>query len=351
MPEKAEEQKAVQVGVPSNEGPSDAWYDAAFAAIDEEADAVACSPKSPTRLPKLPNINRTLLLRRTLEALAPPKQQFLPGHERKHRHIGKGEILDAMLSQVNAIAAEHADAVYEKSRHHAKPSIHRKAAVARVLADAWAWPELFDGRRGIARQEDIHYRRSRNKWTGKPMIYKGVDKAFLRLLEWGVSVNELFSITREFMANNVESITGAELKNQLGMLPEKGIDEDWVSGSAAARMYAERIKPKLGSLIWREMLRKEDFAASVDHNLIFVLHLCLRKEISRRRGKENAIRFMDRSESREQRQRRIAFDRRDVRELIFEKNVPADVVLDAVRKPRPEARPHRSVNRFAMLSH
>lgn len=295
-------------------------------------------------MPQLPRINKRALLHATQQKLRPPRaeQLFLFGKVQPKKPITKEDILATAFERVQALSMQRAHEITTKNRRKSYNKAQRETGI-RLLASVYAWPELFNGRRGFVSEKDAYRRNVHFKDTGKVEPYKGVDIALYHLRKNGMTMTELQRMTKEILFNHAEDFKHIVLEETDG----HGRVRNYC-GTRAAQLYADKIKPNLiqNQIIPEHLLRNEETMAAIDHNIIFILYLGMRRELSDRKVREIGKQIRERKvlQKKEARRDRL-ISRQDVQEEVA-KGVPLELALDAVpHKPHhiPKKKPK---NRF-----
>ncbi len=287
-------------------------------------------------MPEMPRMNKRLLFNAVqADTRSENVQTGLFGPiKRRHHRPKREELFESALRKANLLAHNYAVQRWEKSGHRSSIEKAEKLAFARQLAAVYTWPELFDGRRGFVSVKDAYRRKSVYRNTGRPEYYKGVDSALYGLLakaDVNLTAPQVAQLTRELLLNHTDEIKDLEINKEF-------------PATTACQFYARSIEPRLGLMLPNEVLGEEERVARLDHHLIFILYVAMRRELAERQIQvyRDAIRA-----EREESARLKTLDRRDIREET-EKGVPLDQLLDAVRRPEPSNKESKGkqVNRF-----
>lgn len=274
----------------------------------------------------LPKINKTLLIRRTREAVKkePLVQQALPGFVAKRIEDFRSKVIRNAFIEAEQVSREHTTK-YLRAHPRANYEKRRRVALARVLSDVYGWKILF-GEHGFVSKDNLHKRKKLdkrgqekriNKKTGKEMfvVYAGVDSALHSLLKAGLTTAQLERLTKHLIFGYNDYIKALTIRKKHDATP-------------AAQLYREKIRDALinEGIIPYEMLGNEERMARIDHSIIYILSLATSREHGARMQKRIV---KERSEAKtksieEERLERLMY-RRDVQELLA-KGVPFEQI-------------------------
>ena len=147
----------------------------------------------------------------------------------------KQRIFGTASAKPSCLSSEYAEMECGRAVMFGSLTNLRRRAWARLMAAVYAWPELFDGFRGFASQQNAYTKISMAMWSVDKKYHKGIDNALYELLEAGMTMSQVSALTYNLLFNCVDAIKEADMGRYDQFTP-------------AASFYRERIKPRLLTL-------------------------------------------------------------------------------------------------------
>ncbi len=201
---------------------------------------------------------RNRIIRRAAEQLS-QKQLALPGFKEDKPKLSKKIIRRAAINS----------AMKDITLNERATLFGRKEAVkiSKALAELFAMREHFNGKRGFTSRELAF---SHNPKNGSKIV--GIDKSLYALMRLGISKRNISILVNELLAVSPKKFRAVGLT-----------DRNY--GTFAAKLFVE-MRPEIKYLFPKKYNVDSEFAARIDHHLIFILSRNFLAEVNYKRQKK-----------------------------------------------------------------